>query len=309
MKFRQRGLFMSRATLAERINKGLLILDGAMGTELFSRGIEPGKCNDYLNIESPEIISDIHRAYLDAGSDTVITNTFGANKYALTRHGLADSVEQINTAGAKIARKAADEDRYILGNIGPTGDFLEPLGTLKPEQCRQAFIEQARALVAGGVDGLIIETMTALEEIRIATEAVKSVTGKLPVFITMAFEKAGDSFKTMMGLDVESAFSTVVSLGVEGIGFNCGTISLEEYIELAEKYMSLVKACGKNVAIIAEPNAGQPQLVDGKAVYNVPPADYAQAVEKIHLAGVNIIGGCCGTSPAHIEAVAKELRK
>ena len=300
---------MSRTALAERINKGLLILDGAMGTELFSRGIEPGKCNDYINIESPEIVSDIHHAYLDAGSDAVITNTFGANKNALNRHGLADSVEQINTAGARIARKAAGEDRYILGNIGPTGDFLEPLGNLKPEQCRQAFIEQARALVAGGVDGLIIETMTALEEVTIAIEAAKSVAGDLPVFVTMAFEKAGDSFKTMMGLDVESAFSEVVSLGVDGIGFNCGTISLEDYIELAEKYVSLVRACGKNVAIIAEPNAGQPQLVDGEAVYNVPPADYAQAVEKIHSAGVTIIGGCCGTSPEHIEAIAKALRK
>ncbi len=141
---------MSRISLKERINEGLFLLDGAMGTELIARGVKAGKCNDYLNIESPDIVSDIHRAYIEAGSDAVITNTFGANKYALARHGLDDKVEDINTAAAQIARRAASEEKYVLGDIGPSGDFLEPLGSVKPEELKDAFAQQAKALSAEG---------------------------------------------------------------------------------------------------------------------------------------------------------------
>lgn len=283
-------------------------MDGAMGTELIARGIEAGRCNDYQNIESPDIVFDIHRAYLEAGSDAVLTNTFGANKYALARHGFSDKVKEINTAAAQIARRAAGEKKYVLGDIGPSGDFLQPLGNLKPQELKEAFARQAKALSEGGVDGLIIETMTALDEITIAIEAVKSVS-KLPVFASMAFDKAGGDFKTMMGVDVKSAVSKIVSLGVDAVGFNCGTVSLEEYIELAGKYVSAVKALDKGVLIYAELNAGKPELVDGRAVYKVTPEEFAAAAEKIHSAGVNIIGGCCGTGPAHIKVLAKRLKK
>jgi len=300
---------MRRINLRERIQQGVFLLDGAMGTELIARSIEAGRCNDYLNVASPDVIFDIHRAYLQAGSDAVLTNTFGSNKYALARHGFSDKVGQINKAGAKIARRAAGEQKYVLGDIGPSGDFLQPLGNLKPDELKQAFAEQAKALLAGGMDGFIIETMTALDEITIAVEAVKSIAGDLPVFASMAFDKAGEDFKTMMGVDVESAVSKMVSLGVDVVGFNCGTVSLDEYIELANKYVSAVKAAGKNVLIYAEPNAGKPELVDGKAVYKVSPEEFAAAAQKICSAGVGIIGGCCGTSPAHIEALAKALKK
>jgi len=279
-----------------------------MGTELIARGVEVGKCNDYLNIESPDIVFDVHRAYLEAGSDAVLTNTFGANKYALGRHGFGDRVEEINKAGAQIARKAAGEEKYVLGDIGPSGDFLEPLGGLKPEALRKAFAEQAKGLLAGGVDGFIIETMTALEEIAVAIEAVKSVCGGLPVFASMSFDKAGDDFRTMMGVDVESAVAKIIPFDVDVVGFNCGSASLDEYVELAGEFASAVKATGQDVLILAEPNAGKPELVDGRAVYNVSPEDFAAAVEKVHLAGVNIVGGCCGTGPAHIEALAKRLK-
>ena len=318
---------MSRISLKERISEGLFLLDGAMGTELIGRGIEAGKCNDYLNIESPDIIFDIHRAYVEAGSDAVLTNTFGANKYALARRGFGDKVSEINTAAAQIARRATGEQKYVLGDIGPSGDFLQPLGSLKPDELKDAFAQQAKALLAGGVDGFIIETMTALDELAIAIEAAKSVAGDLPVFASMAFDKAGGDYRTMMGVDVESAVAKIVSLGVDTVGFNCGTVSLDEYIELAGKYVSAVKALektrvtghpsseaellrrtgGSRVTIYAEPNAGKPELVNDRAVYNVSPEDFAEAAEKIHLAGVNIIGGCCGTTPAHIEAVAKRL--
>ncbi|MHC4426347.1 MAG: homocysteine S-methyltransferase family protein, partial [Planctomycetota bacterium] len=140
---------MPRASLEERIKQRLFLLDGAMGTELIARGINVGKCSDYLNIESPDIVSDIHRAYLQSGSDAVITNTFGANKYVLARHGLVEKAVDINKAGAQIARQAAGEEKYVLGDIGPSGDFLEPLGILKPDGLRDAFTRQAEALLAG----------------------------------------------------------------------------------------------------------------------------------------------------------------
>jgi len=298
---------VSRISLRERIGKGLLLLDGAMGTQLIARGVEVGKCNDYLNVESSDIVFDVHRAYLEAGSDAVLTNTFGANKYALARHGFGDKVEEINRAGAQIARRAAGEDKYVLGDVGPSGDFLEPLGSLKPGALREAFAEQAKGLADGGVDGFIIETMSALEEIEVAIEAVKLVCD-LPVFASMAFEVGGGGYRTMMGVDVESAVSKMVSLGVDAAGFNCGTASLDEYVELASKVALAVKALGQDVAILAEPNAGKPELVDDRAVYNVTPQDFASALEKIYSVGVNIIGGCCGTGPRHIEAIAKRMR-
>lgn len=316
---------MAKVNLRERIRQGTFLLDGAMGTQLIARGIEPGRCNDYLNIEQPDTIFEIHQSYFQAGSDAVLTNTFGANKFALARHGFANKVKEINTAAAKIARRAAGEQKpvlskvegYVLGDIGPSGGFLEPLGDLKPAELKEAFAQQAQALLAGGIDGLIIETMTALDEITIAIEAAKSICGDLPVFASMAFDKVADGFRTMMGVDVESAITKIVSLGVDAVGFNCGTLSLDEYVELAKKFVStketLVKTRApspkRRATIFAEPNAGKPQLVDGKAVYKVTPEDFAAALEKIHLLGVNILGGCCGTGPEHIEAVANRLKK
>ena len=299
---------MARVSLRERIKQDLFLLDGAMGTELIARGINVGKCNDYLNIERPDIISDIHRSYFEAGSDAVIANTFGANKYALGHHGLTEETVKINKAGVQIARDAAGENKYVLGDIGPSGDFLEPVGSLKAQDLKDAYVRQANALLDGGVDGFIIETMTAIEEIVVAIEAVKSIGSDLPVFASMSFDKAGDNFKTMMGVDVEAAVAKIVSLGVDAVGFNCGTLSLDGYIELADKYLSAVRALSADVIIYAEPNAGRPELVEEKAVYKVSPEDFAEIVEKINAAGVNIVGGCCGTSPAHIRATAEKLK-
>ncbi len=299
---------MPRMNLRERISQDLFLLDGAMGTQLIARGIQVGKCNDYLNVESPDVVSDIHRSYFEAGSDAVLTNTFGANKYALGRHRLTEEAAKINSAGARIARKAAGEEKYVLGDIGPSGDFLEPLGSLKVEELKEAFAQQAKALLDGGVDGFIIETMTALDEVTIAIEAVKSVGGGVPVLASMSFDRAGGDFKTMMGVGIEAAAAKIVSLGVDAVGFNCGTASLDEYIELTEKFVSAVQALSADVIVYAEPNAGKPELVEDRAVYKVSPEDFAAAVEKIHSAGVNVIGGCCGTGPAHIKALAKKLR-
>ena len=295
---------MTRINLDKRINSGFFLLDGAMGTQLFARGIEAGRCGDLLNVESPDVIGDIHKAYIAAGSDAVFTNTFGANKIILARHGLADRAAEINAAAVKIARKAAGEDKYVLGDIGPCGDFLEPLGTLTAESLKQVFAEQAKILCDSGVDGFIIETMTALDEMLVAIDAVKSVCN-LPVFASMSFDKAGDDFRTMMGVGVEDAAAKIISFEVAAVGFNCGKASLDEYVTLAAQFVSAVN--GKT-PVLAEPNAGLPELVDNRAVYKVSAEEFAQTAEKIHSAGVNIIGGCCGTSPEHIKAVADKFK-
>jgi 5-methyltetrahydrofolate--homocysteine methyltransferase len=296
---------MAGIGLKDRIAQGAFILDGAMGTELIARGIEAGTCNDYLNIDSPDVILDIHRSYLQAGSDAVLTNTFGANKYTLARHGLGDKVAEINAAAAQIARSAAGDEKYILGDIGPSGDFLEPLGNLKPTALRDVFTEQAKALAAGGVDGFAIQTMTALDEATVAVEAVKSVSD-LPVFASLSYDPAGDNFRTMMGVDPAAAVAKLISLAVDAVGFNCGGLTLDQYVKLASILSSKVE--GKT-ALLAEPNAGRPELVEGKTVYNVTPEEFAQAAEQIRSAGFNIIGGCCGTTPEHIKAVAERLKK
>jgi len=298
---------VSRIGLRERIEQGLLILDGAMGTQLIARGIAPGVCNDNLNVESPEIVLDVQRAYIAAGSEAIITNTFGANKYTLSRHGLGDKAEEINRAGVRLAREAAGDDRYVLGDIGPTGDFLEPLGLLKGDELKEAFAAQARGLADGGADGIIVETMTAVDEAQITVEAVRSVC-ELPIFVSFAFDPVGDDFRTMMGVDVSGAVSRLAGLGIDAIGFNCGTLSLEGYTRLAAKFVETVSSKSAKVKILAEPNAGRPELVGSQAAYRVSPKDYAAAVEKIYAAGVTIIGGCCGTTPAHIEALARKLK-
>jgi methionine synthase I (cobalamin-dependent) len=299
---------MATRNLRERIRGGLFLLDGAMGTELFARGVEPGQCNDGLNVERPELVLEIHRAYFDAGSDAVLSNTFGANRYALARHGHADKVLEINKAGGEIARRAAGEGRYVLGDIGPTGDFLEPLGTLRADQVKEAYVEQVEGLLAGGVDGFILETMTALDELVVAVEAVLAAGGGRPVLTCMAFDKGSAGFRTMMGVDVAGAVSRMAALGVDATGFNCGTATLDEYVELAKACVAAARSARADLLVCAEPNAGKPELVDRQAVYKVTPGQYAAACQQILDAGIHILGGCCGTTPDHIRAVAQTLK-
>jgi methionine synthase I (cobalamin-dependent) len=294
--------------LKDRLRKGLFLLDGAMGTQLIGLGIEPGKCSELLNFESPGLVLRIHSSYLNAGSDAILTNTFGGNGITLARHGLEERIADINSTGAQLARKAAGKDKYVLGDIGPSGDFLEPLGSLKPDQLRGIFADQAKALQAGGVDGFIIETMGAVDEVVVAVEAVKYSGSSLPVLASMSFDKRGNDFRTMMGVDVKTAVSSLVAAGADAVGFNCGTTTLDEYVELAKRYVAAAKAVNPKVLVFAEPNAGKPELLDGQAVYKVTPDEFADAAQKIYNAGITIIGGCCGTSPAHIEAVSKKLR-
>lgn len=300
---------MARKRLKEKIREGLFLLDGAMGSLLLAQGIKAGRALAYANIDAAKILFDIHSAYFKAGSDAVITNTFGANGFALSRYKLADKVVEINKAGAKIARDAAGEDKYVLGDIGPSGEFLEPIGNIKPEELKAAYSKQAEALLVGGVDGFIVQTMTAADEISAVIQAVRSVCGKLPVFASMAFDKVSDGFRTSMGVDVSTAVSAMVEAGADAVGFNCGTISLGDYEILASKYVALARALKEDIAIYAEPNAGEPELDSGRAVYHVLPDDFAVAIREIYFAGVHIIGGCCGTEPEHIKAIAELLKQ
>ncbi|MCK5565057.1 MAG: homocysteine S-methyltransferase family protein [Planctomycetes bacterium] len=296
---------MPAKKLTKRIEEGILFLDGAMGTQLFERGAKAGICNENLNVESPEMVADVYRAYLDAGSDAIITNTFGATRIGLNKHGLGDKVSQINIAAAQLARKTAGADKYVLGGLGACGELLEPYGTLKEDELRDAFAQQATALSSCDIDGFIIETMTAVEEAKIAIEAIKSVS-ELPVLVSMSFDRAGDGFRTMMGVDAERAVSELSGLGLAGMGFNCGTLTMDEYIEFTGIFSKLLKEAG--LPLIAETNAGKPELIDGQAVYSLSPEEFAVKVEVIANAGASLIGGCCGTTPEHIKAAVDRIR-
>jgi len=299
---------VTRLNLKDRLHKGFFLLDGAMGTQLMNLDIDQDKPGELLNFESPGLVMRIHQNYLNAGADAILTNTFGGNSIALARHGLESRVADLNTTGAQLARKAAGKDKYVLGDIGPSGDFLEPVGSLKPDQLRGIFTDQVNALIAGSVDGFIIETMGAIDEAIVAVEAVKYSGTNLPVLASMSFDKKGNEFRTMMGVDVKTAVLSLVSAGADAVGFNCGTTSLDEYVELAKIYIETAKKVNSKVLVFAEPNAGKPELDNGKAVYKVTPDEFAQAAQKVYSEGITIIGGCCGTTPAHIEAVNKKLR-
>lgn len=296
---------MGRVGLTKRLEQGTFFLDGAMGTQLYAVGAPEDCCTDMLNLECAEIVRLVHQQYAESGVDGVITNSFGGNAYALCRHGFADHAYTINLAAARLARYAVGDDKYVLGDVGPSGGFLEPLGEIKPKELKEAFAEQARGLVDGGVDGFIIETMTALEEAEIAVEAAKSVS-RLPVFVSLAYDAAGESARTMMGVSPEQAVQRLADKGIAAIGFNCGTLDMDGYVRLAETYASALK--GTSVLLLAEPNAGRPELQDGKAVYRLSPDAFAQEIIRIKQAGARILGGCCGTSPSHIAAAIKAAR-
>ena len=295
---------MTRITLNQRLQQGVFFVDGAMGTQLIEAGAPAGCCNDYLNIASPDIVRTVHQKYLDAGVDAVITNTCGANGLVLKRHGHGEKVYDINLAAAKLAREVAGEDRYVLGDIGPCGDFLAPLGMIKPDELKAAFTEQAKGLLAGGVDGFIIETMTALEEIEVAIEAVQNVSD-LPIFVSLAYDPAGDAFRTMMGVAPAQAAERLAPLGITAVGFNCGTLDMPGYVALAAEYAEALK--DTEVLLLAEPNAGRPELEGDKAVYQLSPEAYADELQAIKNTGAAILGGCCGTSPAHLGAAVRKI--
>jgi 5-methyltetrahydrofolate--homocysteine methyltransferase len=279
-----------------------LIIDGAMGTMLFSAGLEHGDPPELWNVEYPERVAEVHRGYLEAGARLLLTNTFGGSRYRLMLHGLEGRVTELNLAAARLLRQVVESSPYqalVAGDIGPSGQVLEPYGELSFEQAREAFAEQAAALVAGGVDLLWVETMSDLAEVRAAVEGIRLVTSDLPLVTTMTFDTRG---RTMMGVTPEQAIQSLSSYGPVAVGGNCGN-GPQEILAVVEKMHALVP----EAILVAKANAGIPELVDGRAVYRATPemmADYAVAAYQ---AGARVIGACCGSTPAHIRAITEAL--
>jgi 5-methyltetrahydrofolate--homocysteine methyltransferase len=276
--------------------KGVVLGDGAMGTMLHRAGLTDG-APERWNAERPDVVSSIHRAYVEAGSDFISTNTFGGTRNRLALDGLEARLAELNEAGARLAREAAG-NRLVAGSMGPTGELMEPLGLLTPDGARESFAEQARALKAGGVDFVLIETMSALEEVEAAVAGAKEA--GLPAVVTMSFDT---HFRTMMGVKPVDALAAITGLGVRVIGANCGNGPAE--IERVLTEMSQAKPEG--VMLMAKSNAGMPRWKDDRITYGGTPevmADYARTMARL---GVAVIGGCCGSTPEHVAAMRKAL--
>lgn len=276
-----------------------------MGTQLFAAGLAPGDCGMLWNVEHPDRVRAVHAAYRAAGCDFITANSFGGTSSTLARHGVAARVGELNRAAARLAREAAGDDAWVLGDVGPFGDFLEPLGETTAAALLAIFREQIAALLAGGADAILIETMSDPAEVAVAVAAAKKE-GAAAVFATFAFQHAGDTgFRTMMGTAAGEAVRQAVAAGADAVGANCGTsLSLADYVALTAR---LAAAAG-GVPVIAQPNAGTPEMAGGQAVYRATPADMAAAVPRLLAAGARIVGGCCGTTPAHLAAIGRAAR-
>ena len=275
-----------------------VVLDGAMGTMLFAAGLVAGASPESWNESHPDRIRDIHRQYIQAGSQIILTNSFGGTRFRLKLHNLQGRVHELNRAAARIARLEADNAPHLVlvaGSIGPTGELLVPLGNMEFSSAREAFAEQARGLVAGGVDLLWIETMSDLEEVRAAVEGIRSVTD-LPVCATMSFDTNG---RTMMGITPERAVRTMSGWGLDAIGANCGngTDELEDVIHAMHREVP-------DVTLIAKANAGLPQWRDNVLYYDATPSSMGEYAQRVKALGASLIGGCCGNGPEHIRAIA-----
>ena len=279
-----------------------ILLDGAMGTMLMEAGLEQGDPPEEWNVTHPDRIRAVHKSYIQAGSRVILTNSFGGTRFRLEMHNLQDRVVELNKAAAQNAFAEADaapDMVVVAGSIGPTGQIFEPMGTLTFDDAKAAFAEQAQGLVEGGVDVFWIETMSDLDEVRAAVEGARSVRD-LPIVTTMSFDTHGH---TMMGVSPVKALEALNELDVFAIGANCGTGSDE--LEVA---VNTMREANPNAILVAKANAGIPQVVaGGEIVYNGTPEVMSQYASNVHEMGVSLIGGCCGSSPVHIRAMAVAL--
>ena len=287
-----------REAFLERLEKRVLVCDGAMGTELYARGIPFSRCFDELNLSQPQIIKEIHLSYLKAGADIIETNTFGANRFRLGKFDFADKVREINLAGAKLARDAAGDDLYVAGSVGPLGLRLEPLGPTSVEEAREAFREQIAALIEGGVDLIIVETMIDPNEAHAALAAAREA-GLLPVVVQMTVEDDGN---TQTGSRAEDFARELDQWGADVIGVNCST-GPAVLLDAVERM-----ATATTRKLSAQPNAGLPDMIQGRSIYLCSPEYMASYARRFIDAGVRLIGGCCGTTPAHIQAIKAAVR-
>jgi 5-methyltetrahydrofolate--homocysteine methyltransferase len=282
----------------------VLLADGAMGTQLQLAGLPPGGCGESWNLDEPERVLAIQRAYVEAGSDCLITNTFGASPIMLERHD-ESRVAEINRAGVEIARAAfGQRPGFVLGDIGPFGGLLEPYGDMPSARVAESFAEQARALVEAGVDAVIVETQTAFEELELAIEAARGA-GAPCIIASMAFDLMHDGreVRTMMGISPEAAAGFMAEREVDVAALNCGTgVDMLKAADTVRRYRSVA-----DLPVMAQPNAGQPVLENMQVVYKQPPEEMASGVAELVAAGAAIVGGCCGSTPEHIRQLRLAL--
>jgi 5-methyltetrahydrofolate--homocysteine methyltransferase len=277
----------------------IIIMDGATGTQLQNLGLPAGMAPELWNVKSPEIVKQHHQSYVDAGSDAILTNTFGGTRPRLEMEQSGHLTREINVAAARLAREVAGDQILVLGSIGPTGLLMEPMGELTYETAVECFAEQAEALAEGGVDGLQIETMSDLQEAKAAVAGAQQATD-LPVTVTMSFDMHG---RTMMGVRPEEAVKELWAMGVAAVGVNCGRTLSENLAAL-----TAMRAAAPEVTLIAKPNAGLPRMEDAvEAVYDVTPETMADYARKFGALRVKMLGGCCGSDPAHIAAIKATL--
>ena len=290
------------SSIYDALANAVLASDGAMGTMLQERGLTDGGAPELWNVEKPEEIESVLEAYAAAGAKFITTNTFGATRGRLELHGLADRVFELNQAGAAIARKVADRHPgcFVMGDIGPSGELMDPMGTLTPESAKELFAEQIKGLVAGGVDAILIETMSDLAEVEAAVEAAKEVAPGMPIIATMSFDT---NLRTMMGVKPAMAVTHLSSIGVRIIGANCGR-GTDEMRQIAQE---MVDARPEGVFIITQSNSGLPKLVGDTFIYEGTPDEMAKYAAEMKEMGVNIVGSCCGSTPAHTKAIAAAI--
>jgi len=285
--------------LRERLTQDrILVYDGATGTFLQRAGLPSGMAPDRWNLENPDAIETMHRDYVDAGADLILTNTFGSSRPRLEKEGLADRMREVILVATHLAHRAAGDSTFVLGDIGPTGELMKPLGVLTHEDAVAVFTEQADFLAEGGVDGIAIETMSDLGEAEAAVEGVQQATD-LPVLVTMSFDMHGH---TMMGVGPVQAGQALWALGVDGVGANCGR-ALDENLDAIRQ----MREAMPDSTLVAKPNAGLPHRIGDEMVYDVTPEMMADYARKFAQLGVKMFGGCCGSTPEHIKAVAQAL--
>ncbi|HEX9934158.1 MAG TPA: homocysteine S-methyltransferase family protein [bacterium] len=286
-------------SIAQAVQQGrILVSDGAWGTFLHQKGLQPGECPESWNLNHRGDVLDIARSYIEAGADCIETNSFGASRIKLAHYGLDKKAAEINEAAALISREAAGAGGFVLGSIGPTGLFLIT-GEVQEEDLVSAFREQAEALERGGADAACIETMSALDEALCAVRAVRENT-RLETVCTFTFEKTADgSFKTMAGVTPGQMAEVMAAAGADVIGTNCGN-GMELMVEIVRE----IHAAVPGIPILVHANAGKPALADGLTIFPESPADMARITPELLYAGADIVGGCCGTTPEHIRAIA-----
>jgi len=286
--------------LSEFLDKQeIILLDGAMGTQLDKHGLM-GRAQN--NLENPEVVLDIQREYATCGCDALTTNTLTMNRIFIETHNVGVSVRDVNKAGAELARQAAGKEQYVLGDISSTGQLLEPYGNYKESQFYDAFKEQAEILAESGVDGFIIETMFDLREAICALRACRD-NFSLPVIVSIAFATEEKGGRTMMGNSAEQCAKSLNDTGADVIGANCGELDPAQMAVVVSELKSAM-----SLPVLAQPNAGKPKLVDNETIFDMDPEAFAKGIAECLKAGARIVGGCCGTTPEHILAVANILK-